>query len=591
MIGTLVELRFGNVKKITMKFNMRTSLILSAMKNLIMIIAVLLLCSLAGAGSDSRPAGEMPQTDQYITVACSPDLVPLAREWVNEYNQSGEGMKVSLVEASEKAEELLATGAAIGFMSEAYLGNADQGLQKMVIARNVVVPVMNSSNPYHNEIFRTGIKREDLSHVCSVTSAQDWSKLLGDTEHHPMHIYILDEPALQGSLSEFLNPGAAGIAATVVGDVSEMIAAIKQDPYAIGFCHLTDIIDPVSFDFVQGIGIMPIDKNGNGQLEYFEDIYAKPELFSRSLWVGKYPRELIGGIYLVSAGNSLSGEAAAFMKWTLTAGQDVLGAYGYSDLALGEVRSNLDRLVTQQPVLEPHQASYAGLKIILMLVVVSILVGIILESVVLFRRYSKDSERKEIGPSGRVFREDGIHAPKGLFFDKTHTWAFMQSDGKVRIGLDDFMARLTGPLTGIRMKNPGEPVKKGEVILSIIQKGKQLNIKAPVSGVILENNQRLMHDASVINSDPYSGGWIYMIEPSNWLREIQLMFMADRFRSWLKGEFTRLKDFFAMAENNKELQFARVVYQEGGELKEGVLGDLDPEVWEDFQSHFIETTA
>ena len=76
------------------------------------------------------------------------------------------------------------------------------------------------------------------------------------------------------------------------------------------------------------------------------------------------------------------------------------------------------------------------------------------------------------------------------------------------------------------MKIPGEKIKKGDIVLSLVQKGKQLNIYSPVSGTIKEQNKALLTNSSLINSSPYSDGWIYMIEPTNWLREIQFLDMA-----------------------------------------------------------------
>ena len=35
-----------------------------------------------------------------------------------------------------------------------------------------------------------------------------------------------------------------------------------------------------------------------------------------------------------------------------------------------------------------------------------------------------------------------------------------------------------------------------------------------------------------------------MIEPKNWVREIEFMFMGEKYKEWLKDEFIRLKDFF-----------------------------------------------
>jgi len=39
--------------------------------------------------------------------------------------------------------------------------------------------------------------------------------------------------------------------------------------------------------------------------------------------------------------------------------------------------------------------------------------------------------------------------------------------------------------------------------------------RAPVSGEILETNEAIEDDTSLVNSDPYGKGWILVIEASN----------------------------------------------------------------------------
>ena len=189
-----------------------------------------------------------------------------------------------------------------------------------------------------------------------------------------------------------------------------------------------------------------------------------------------------------------------------------------------------------------------------------------------------------------ALNENIIAAPKGLYFDKTHTWAFMEKDGIVRVGIDDFLQHITGPLTKIKMKEPGEKVRKGEKILTIIRDGKQLNIYAPVSGIIREQNQQLLRDSSIMNSSPFSEGWVYMIEPKNWVREIEFLFMGEKYKEWLRDEFTRLKDFFTAAVMSNNAVYEHIILQDGGEISDNVLADLSPEVWEDFQTSFIDTS-
>lgn len=80
-----------------------------------------------------------------------------------------------------------------------------------------------------------------------------------------------------------------------------------------------------------------------------------------------------------------------------------------------------------------------------------------------------------------------------------------------------------------------------------------------------------------------------MIEPSNWLREIQFFDMADKYRKWIQNEFSRLKDFLATSLKVNKTEYENVVLQDGGALKDSILENLGPEVWEDFQTNFLDT--
>jgi hypothetical protein len=121
-----------------------------------------------------------------------------------------------------------------------------------------------------------------------------------------------------------------------------------------------------------------------------------------------------------------------------------------------------------------------------------------------------------------------------------------------------------------------------------MQNGKMLNINSPVSGKIIAQNEILSANPSIINQSPYSNGWIYMIEPTNWMREIQFFTMTEKYKEWIKNEFTRLKDFLSITINAKMPELAPVVLQDGGIVRDSVLADLGPEVWEEFQTNFID---
>ena len=65
--------------------------------------------------------------------------------------------------------------------------------------------------------------------------------------------------------------------------------------------------------------------------------------------------------------------------------------------------------------------------------------------------------------------------------------------------------------------------------------------------------------------------------------------MTEKYNAWLSKEFSRLRDFLGETLNPKSKDYAHIVLQDGGELTEGILENLGPEVWEDFQTSFIDT--
>jgi hypothetical protein len=78
-----------------------------------------------------------------------------------------------------------------------------------------------------------------------------------------------------------------------------------------------------------------------------------------------------------------------------------------------------------------------------------------------------------------------------------------------------------------------------------------------------------------------------MVEPTNWLVELQFLNMTEKYKNWLTDEFLRLKDFFATAVRIHVPAFAMVL-QDGGVLRDGILADLGPEIWDDFQTKFMD---
>ena len=180
-----------------------------------------------------------------------------------------------------------------------------------------------------------------------------------------------------------------------------------------------------------------------------------------------------------------------------------------------------------------------------------------------------------------------LSIPQGIFYNKNHTWAYLEKSGSARIGLDDFLLRITGYVTIRQLKDTGQMIRKGEAIAEIEQNGKSLHILSPISGKIIRFNSALNANHGLPNEDPYGRGWIYDIKPTDWMGEIPSFYLAEGAISWLKKEMKHYKDFLAINISKYQPEPTQVVLQDGGEISENSLSDLPPETWQLFQSEFL----
>jgi glycine cleavage system H lipoate-binding protein/ABC-type phosphate transport system substrate-binding protein len=559
-------------------------------RTLIFIGILLLTCSISR--SSEAATGNETTKNGTVNVFASPDLYQLTLKWAGEYTRINPTYHINVIKADDgEMAGMLSKEQGLGFISNEGFASFDRkSTWNLVVGRDVIVPVMNAKNPLLEEINKTGISPKAFTRFLDNSENQTWGTLLGNNSKVPVHIYMVNDPSVKTSVTAFLkvNPGKVNALATA--SAAEVMAAITKDPNAIGFCKMTSVMDANTQSLAENIKLLPLDKNGNGKIDFMEDIYGNPEDFTRGVWIGKYPKALSGNIYSVATIKPNNETEVAFLQWVLSDGQQFLNTNGYSDLVYSERQTQLDKLTNPAIILAtPENNTYATIRVILLVVIGLVVIGSMIGFVIRSLRYKKESANAVSSDPPSGIDENSVLIPKGLYFDKTHTWAFMEPDGSVKIGIDDFLQHITGPLSGIGMKPAGVKVKKGDPLLTIIQKGKHLTVYSPVSGTIRSNNNALNINAAVLNTDPYSDGWVYTIEPTNWTREIQFLSMSEKYKMWLRDEFSRLKDFFAVALNDHTPEYAHVALQDGGAITDGILAQLNPKVWEDFQTKFIDT--
>lgn len=189
--------------------------------------------------------------------------------------------------------------------------------------------------------------------------------------------------------------------------------------------------------------------------------------------------------------------------------------------------------------------------------------------------------------SSRLPVADQFLIPRGYFFSKGHSWIELLFSGNVRIGIDDFIQKLVGPMDGLVIAPTDTAIQKGETLCTIKCGDRTLSIPSPMTGTVLEVNEESRRNPSAINADPYGAGWIAVIEPTNLAAELPANTVAEGAARWLRKEISRFRDFIQEFGRPDTALPAGATLLDGGMPVAGILGMTDERTWSRFEREFL----
>lgn len=140
----------------------------------------------------------------------------------------------------------------------------------------------------------------------------------------------------------------------------------------------------------------------------------------------------------------------------------------------------------------------------------------------------------------------GYDMPDDLYYHKEHSWARVDGD-KVTVGMTDFFQKEAGDVVFIDLPEEEDEVEQGEVCGKIQSRKWIGKLVAPVSGEILEINEDLEEDTSLINSDPYGKGWVLVLEASELDDDLANLLHGDAVSEFIETEIRKAEEEKAKA--------------------------------------------
>jgi len=121
------------------------------------------------------------------------------------------------------------------------------------------------------------------------------------------------------------------------------------------------------------------------------------------------------------------------------------------------------------------------------------------------------------------------------FYNHEGVWA-KEENGRVRIGLSDFVQQRSGDVAFAEVKPAGTVLAAGEEVAVIETIKVNIIHTSPVNGKIVEVNPAMNDAPEAINQDPYGAGWLAVMDVVNWDADCAKLLDPQAYFKIMKGQ-------------------------------------------------------
>ena len=123
--------------------------------------------------------------------------------------------------------------------------------------------------------------------------------------------------------------------------------------------------------------------------------------------------------------------------------------------------------------------------------------------------------------------------PEELKYQKTDEWVKIEN-GIAIIGITDYAQDSLSDVVFVEFAiDPDDEVSVGDSLATIESVKAAAEVNFPVSGKVLEVNQQLTDTPELLNSEPYTGGWLAKVQVSD-ESELEKLMDAAAYETYCK---------------------------------------------------------
>lgn len=128
---------------------------------------------------------------------------------------------------------------------------------------------------------------------------------------------------------------------------------------------------------------------------------------------------------------------------------------------------------------------------------------------------------------------EGREIPSELKYTKDHEWVRVEAD-RCRVGITDYAQNSLHEVVYADLPKAGRILGKGESFGTVESVKAVSEVYSPVSGEVVEINQKLVDAPELINQQPYGDGWLILMKPSKLKEEADSLMSAKQYGEFLE---------------------------------------------------------
>ena len=122
-----------------------------------------------------------------------------------------------------------------------------------------------------------------------------------------------------------------------------------------------------------------------------------------------------------------------------------------------------------------------------------------------------------------------MNVPANLKYTKEHEWVRIEGEFAF-VGITDYAQSELGEIVFVEVETVGESLSVGDVFGSVEAVKTVSDLFLPVSGEILEFNEKLEDAPELVNNDPYGDGWMVKVAFID-AKEVDELLSADEYNA------------------------------------------------------------